>query len=284
MRSLWRRPAAMLVLPALLLLAVALPARAAAASFVTLDGEFDDWVDQVRLDDPRSGPHSEDLYGEDQEITFHCDIRYFYIAHNIDEEAFYFMVERWPKNAGDSLQPVNYIVYFSLDGDSDYNPDHPHPAPHLTDQDYLVNCYYNPKVHPNTVVTVRRGDAPDTPLTLPDGSTSYSGDWGEPTNLPGREQGGLRVEFYVPFSYINVALHQRLNLFLRSTMDDAGSANPHDDFCPNNGPIDWDPVPTLGMTGSILLVLAGLTLGYLALRMKLGSRVALGGRRAVSGK
>jgi hypothetical protein len=243
----WRRKATRLrrlslaqgVVVILGLLVVAGSPGALAASTIVLDGQFGDWSGQAFLSDPQR---------DRPQTSYKCDIRYFYWATNPGDSTLYFMVERWPKNSGAITQTVTYMVHMSLDGDSVYTGVN----------DYVVVCFYDPAATgANAEVGIRRGsDPPDTYLV------TYSGRWGEDATS------GLRVEWKAPFADIGLATGQPMRLYLQASTKDAGASDPHDDFCPDTGAIDWAPVPTLGLVGTVVLLVVGLSLACAAWRAR----------------
>jgi hypothetical protein len=225
------------VLAALVVVAVlVLFAPKVQAADIILDGQFADWDGQMFLPDPHNDAH------------WKADIAAFYWATNPGEEAMYFMAERWPQ--GNMGQSVTYCVHFCPHGAS--------PACYDTAADWQLTCHYDPDEANNALVRIFRGDQSlrdDTP------AFQYQGHWG----LSAAE-GGTKVEFRVAFADVGVGVGQPIRMFLASVKDDEGKQNPHLDTCPDTGDIQWAPVHTLGLVLTVLLLGAGLVLGYRSFR------------------
>jgi hypothetical protein len=209
----------------------------AQAADIVLDGQFDDWVDQMFLPDPQGEPH----------VHWKADIRFFYWATNPGEEAMYFMAERYP--GPNMSQTVTYCVHICPHGDSTYE----------TAEDWQLLCHYDPDATPNNAeVRLYHGDESPRDATP---HLAYGGSWGQTSAA-----GGTKVEFRVSFADIGIGVGQPIRMFLASVKDDEGTTNPHYDECPDIGDIQWAPVHTLGLVLTVLLLGAGLFLGYRAFR------------------
>jgi len=189
----------------------------AQAADIVLDGQFDDWVDHVFLDDPQGEPG----------VHWKADIRFFYWATNPGEASMHFMAERYPHEPQpDMKQSVTYCVHICP-----HTPSADEPTCYDTAEDWQLTCHYDPDEVNNALVRIFRGDQSlrdDTPVL------QYEGHWGLTS-----AEGGTKVEFKVFFADIGIGVGQQIRMFLASVKDDEGNTNPHLDVCP-------DPVTSSG--------------------------------------
>lgn len=187
------------------------------ASVITIDGQFDDWEGQPCLNDGRG------------DAVPTGDIATFYWGTNEGINRLYFMLERFsPTDGVQSFIPVEYRLYFDLNNNGNYND--------FVDRYVLVN--YSPRTNFGFVqVKVYR-----TNNSL---VASYGGKWGE-----GVREGQRRCEFYISMSDLGIDPGQSVRMYVTT-----GRAT--GDRCPDEGDIQWAPVPAAGMPLLIVMILLG---------------------------
>ncbi|NPV69110.1 MAG: hypothetical protein HPY55_00510 [Firmicutes bacterium] len=208
----------LLALLTALLISLASPRAAQAATRIVLDGEFDDWGGKAHLDDPPGDARRGDY-----------DLVRLYWANNPDQARLYFMVERLEHHKNDH-KPVLYVMFIDTDNDGRFNG----PA------DARVDVRYAPKSLGLVTVMVFRGPFP---------VAGYGGLWGETS-----DEGGTRCEWPVEFSDIDIEPGQviRMVLFATDNPPNRPSIGAYEnlassgkaDRLPDSGDIQWAPVPT----------------------------------------
>ncbi len=202
---------------AILFVLLFLASPAQAASSIVLDGEFADWRGQAHLDDPA---------GDAKDVT--SDLLMFYFGSNPGEDTAYFMAER--QEGGKSKLDLHLYV------DANNNGDFGEAA------DRMISVTYHPKNKSSDVtVTVYTGEG--SYLT----TVAKNADWGED-----RKEGGLRVEWGVPFADLGIVEHQALRMYLES-----GDVKKPSDRVPDSGDIQWSPANALSYPLLALLALCG---------------------------
>jgi hypothetical protein len=158
------------------------------------------------------------------------DILQFCFATNAGDSSAYFMIQRSDKQGG---KPLNLTIYFDTDNNGVY-----------TDAgDTSAQIYYKPK---NTSSEVQ--------VTYAGGSAS--GDWGEDTT-----EGGMRVEWSVPFSSMGIAPGQAIRMYVVSWQGSAVSDGTDE--------VQWSPANALGwILLAVLLVTGSLVLAFTRMRIE----------------
>ena len=197
------------------------------AERLELDGQFADW---------QGRPSHADPFGDS--LSRKGDIRQLNWGVNPDQQYLYFFVERYTEDGlsfdGSNGHPgaVRYCIRFlSLDGEVD---DDGHGFCDATgggsrsggglDTGNVVTALYVPQKGRSLVsVKVHRPKQPNRGLA--------NGDWGQSI-----EEGGLNVEFRVPFEALGIDAGQTIRFFAESNADDR---------VPDDGAIEWTvPPPT----------------------------------------
>lgn len=266
-----RRTASVLALILALALFVTPHAGFAAPGDVVMDGEFEDWNGRAYLPDPY-----------DDTKHHWDDVRYWYWATNDNVSALFFMIERYehsghnqeqddkikdedpayaiPFQAGiqegkdKDKKQVHYTIFVDLDNDGRF--DEP--------TDATIFAAHYPKYEGLTLVNVFG----------PNQYQTYTGMWGDPDN-----EGGRRVEFPVPFSYLGIEAGQviRMTLFATDKRKDWDDPDPISEYerlvdrreadrVPDDGDLQWSPVSTLGDFGWIALIGTGVAIPVLLKR------------------
>ena len=200
------------------LLATVLPAAPARADVpIVLDSNFGDWVGQSFISDPFDD--SDDDAGR--------DVHEFYWANNIDEEYNYWMISRYTTDGqpfdGDNGQKKKVLYYIRIDTNDNGGFD--------DEGDRIVSVEYDPK--PTEGKTEVKVGSPADKKWLYE---SKKQDWGDTEG-----EGGLRTEFRVAWTDLNVSFGQPTRMYVESIdKDDA------DDRAPDSGDIQWSPASILG--------------------------------------
>lgn len=198
-----------------LLLVLAMPVIVVAATLV-IDGQFDDWVGQTYIEDPPGdGP------------TPNLDILTFYWGTNPNDEHIYWMMEREQPRGGNPR--AYYFVFLDTNNDGDYT----------SAQDRMVRVLYDPAKNDSEVtVTVFTGTGGQI--------SQSSGDWGD-----SRQEGGARAEWKVSFADLGIDAHQTVSMYAGA----GPNTNPNNvDRVPDSGDITWSPVPILGWSGLVVII------------------------------
>lgn len=253
------------------LTSLVIPGVALAAGEVVMDGEFEDWEGQAYLPDPY-----------DDTKHHWDDVRYWYFATNDGVSSLYFMIQRYehsgqhqekdnritdddpayaiPAEAGihegkdKDKKQVHYTIFVDLDNDGRFSESH----------DATIYCAHYPKYGGLALVVV----------FSPAGYHLYTGMWGDPDI-----EGGRRVEFPVPFSYLGIETGQciRMILFAQDKRRDWLDPDPISEYerlvdrreadrVPDEGDLQWSPISTLGDYGWIALVGSGIAIPVLLKR------------------
>jgi hypothetical protein len=147
---------------------------ALAAGLIVLDGQFEDWDGQARVDDPQGDARNE-----------RTDIKAFFFATNPDEDNAYFMLERWEQK----LLVVDYVLRIDTNNNGDYTES----------VDRRVDVNYDPS--PNGFTDVELFDGTGSFLR----TIANNERWGETKK-------GARVEWRIPFSDLGIAPFQTIRL------------------------------------------------------------------------
>lgn len=201
-----------------------------AASPITLDGQFEDWEGQAYMSDPDNDARK-------------GDISKFYWATNDEDSNLYFMIERLIKGHGnDKKNPVQYILYFDMNDNGKYNDD--------------ADRYLDVNYHPGKDSS--KGTV-DLALFRHQGGkiSDVSGYWGESEN-----EGGCRCEFKVNMEHLGMYPGQPIRMYLVS---DYG----HGDRCPENGDIQWSPIPIMPLWALISIFVGALLTGTYFIRKRM---------------
>ncbi|HHY93399.1 MAG TPA: hypothetical protein GX513_00080 [Firmicutes bacterium] len=273
--------AGMVVWLALLFFTLVPVPRAGAQSNIHLDGRFDDWEGQARLEDPADQPESAP-----------DDVAFFYWGTNEDDPNMYFMAQRYPP--GHSRDAVLYRLYLDMDNDGVFEE----PG------DFRLEVYYLPllggmyEFQTGEFLTPKVPGMPDL-HRLPGASAasqngtglvvavlySYAaggspvwwdwGWWGDSA-----ASGGLRCEWCLPFEQVGHIPGQVIRMFLTAQPlgshghSGSGHGNDHGgeelDRVPDEGDIQWAPIPALGWPGLALLFTAGSALVWVRARRTWG--------------
>lgn len=158
------------------------------------------------------------------------DILNFYWATNDGEERLYFMVERRGRGENPDPFPTAYRVYFDLNDNGKYT----------NGTDCYIDVVYHPFLNGLITVNVCKGN---------DGKwlNAYSGNWGEWS-----KNGGRRCEFYVSMDDLKLLPGQPVRMYARSF----SFVN---DRVPDDGDIQWSPIPIIGWIGLIVAFVLILT-------------------------
>lgn len=198
---------------------------------IGMDGEFEDWDDQAHITDPQDA-------GND-----YFDISNFYWGNNSDDENLYFMLERFD---GYKNIVVESVIYFDINNNGSYDDA----------VDRFAVIHYRP--HPSKgFVDVEVYPASSRKHSQIIGS--YHGDWGAADS-----DGGLQWEFYVPMSDLDIQMGQSIRMYAFTTDNDGNNNNnDHHDYniidrIPDEGDIQWSPIPILGQWGWLFLLVGGL--------------------------
>ncbi|MGE5380932.1 MAG: hypothetical protein ACM3NT_07680, partial [Methylocystaceae bacterium] len=219
---------------------------------IVMDGEFADWDEQAHITDPQGDT-----------IIDYWDIADFAWANNADDDNLYFKFERYDG----ALSPtVDTTVFFDINDNGGYRDR----------GDCFAVVHYRP-LNNNSKVDVevfRYGRN-----SIPQFVSFYHGKWGE-----SYREGALRWEFYVPMDDLGIQMGQSIRMYA-VTMDLAGfmydfdegengndkdkyhDNNGHEyehhdfdiiDRVPDQGDIQWSPIPILGQWGWLYLLFGGL--------------------------
>lgn len=273
----------LILLGALAAAAALVPAGApkvfAAPPPIVLDGDFSDWDGRVAIADTDQKHEPKDQ----RKIKLEQDIQRVYFATNEGEPWLYFRVDRYPRPTRRTENGIGRPVYYGVFIDYNNNRNTTDPTDrwqgYQDPEDFVLYCAYTPDPAPGQPIArvylvpapaVFGADKVDPGAII----WQAQGDWGQPYDKR-TGTGGLSVEFGVPFSAFEPALSpgQPIKFFFGATL-----RNPlekldyrRQDFCPNGEGIDWAPVSTLGLVGTILLLGTGVTVAYLAFRRRLGA-------------
>lgn len=188
------------------------------ASVITIDGQFDDWEGQPHISDGRG------------DAVQKGDIAAFYWGTNEGINRLYFMLERFsPAGDSESSIPVDYRLLFDLNNNGSFTDP--------VDRYALIN--YNPRPHFGFVqVKIYR-----TSNSL---VSNYGGKWGE-----GIREGQKKCEFYISMDDLGIDPGQAIRMYV--TTGGGGG-----DRCPDQGDIQWAPVPIGGISLLIVMFLMGI--------------------------
>jgi hypothetical protein len=217
---------------------------------IVLDSSFSDWAGMPNLSDPfgdGQGGRDERGDGRDEDGERRpgdADLHLFFWANNVGEEANYWMVQRHTiggqpyDGPNGQHSPVEYVVHIDANDNGRYGDR----------ADRKVRVEYLPTGHGSRVtVSVRAGDGRDRGR----GDDDEDGwrvifrnrDWGD-----SQLEGGLRVEFYVPWSELGIEFGQSLRMYVTSD----------DDRLPDHGDVQWSPASVLGHVMLGLAAAAGI--------------------------
>lgn len=162
------------------------------------------------------------------------DILNFYWAANNEQKKLYFMIQRRGLGENPDPFPTTYQVYFDLNDNGKYT----------NGTDRYITVTYHPFLNGLVTISVYKSN---------DGKwiNTYSGNWGESS-----ENGGRRCEFSVSMDDLKLMPAQPVRFY-------AQSYSIINDRVPDDGDIQWSPIPIIGWIGLVILalvVLAGLCL------------------------
>jgi len=211
----------------------ATPVLAVAVIPIKLDGQFNDWYGRMNVTDPTG----------DATVPG-GDITAFYWANNPNDNNCYWMLQRVTSQLN-----VGYIVYFDANNNGNYNE-------HI---DRVVCVNHNPQNNnSNVTVDVRYAD------TWQLISESKNNNWGESKN-----NGASKVEFGASFADLGFGTGQTIRMYAVSFVSQSGGdvdltnksqlPNPTDRV-PDNGDIQWSPIPLLGYPLLIVVAVGGILL------------------------
>nr|WP_290670194.1 hypothetical protein [Ardenticatena sp.] len=182
---------------------------------IVLDSNMGEWPGHPYIDDPEDDADEEEY-----------DIRRLYFDTNPNEETLYFMLERWE---GEKKK-----LYIHLFIDTNNNGTYNDP------QDRRVFVKYQPKKH-NSKVDVQVYDGTGGFVA----QIAHRADWGE-----SRKEGGLRVEWGVPFDVLGIMPGQPIRMFAATTR----KKHPKK-FEDTTQEVQWSPANALGwpLLGAVAL-------------------------------
>ena len=222
------------VVPSLmaLLAAAMLAAPARADTPIVLDSEFSDWSGQSLVADP---------FG-DSTGGSRRDAHEFYWANNVDEEYNYWMISRYTTDGqpfdGGNGQKKSVLYYIRIDTNDNGN---------FGEQgDRIVSVAYNPKA--------TSGETQVRVKSAAGGGWLYDSgkqDWGDTDG-----EGGLRTEFRMTWTHLNISFGQPTRMYVESMP----GSNPKD-RAPDSGDIQWSPASILGPW----ILAAAAAVGFLAI-------------------
>jgi len=191
------------------------PARADVP--IVLDSNFSDWIGQSFISDP---------FG-DADDDARRDVHEFYWANNIDEEYNYWMISRYTTDGqpfdGDNGQGNSVLYHIRVDTNDNGN------FGEQRDRIVVVTC--DPKS--TTGETRVRVQSATGGGWLYD---SGNQDWGDTDG-----EGGLRCEFRVAWTDLNISFGQPTRMYVESMQ-----GNNARDRAPDSGDIQWSPASILG--------------------------------------
>ena len=177
---------------------------------IVLDSEFADWVGQSFVSDP---------FGDATGGT-RRDLHEFYWANNIDEEYNYWMISRYTTD-GDPFDGTNgqtksvkYFIWIDTNDNGNFEES----------GDRLVEIAYDPKATEGKT-TVKVKSAAGGGWLYDSGNQ----DWGDTDG-----EGGLRTEFRVAWTDLNISFGQSTRMYAESV---SGKANNQKDRIPDSGDI-----------------------------------------------
>ncbi|MCH8222742.1 MAG: LPXTG cell wall anchor domain-containing protein [Chloroflexi bacterium] len=194
---------------------------------ITLDGEFEDWIDFARIDD---------ISGD--ALQPEGDLFKMFWANDVDGTTVFWQIERYGSDGLPSggLNPTNeqtkkvkYTVLVDVNNDGDFDDN----------IDRHVRVSYDPKPN-NSTVTVDVRSAPSNAGWKPIAKNQDFGD--------SEGEGGHRVEFAVSWTDLGVSFGQPIRMIVVSD---------HDDRLPDTGDIQWSPASILGIPVLIGLFILG---------------------------
>ena len=197
-----------------------------------LDSNFGDWVGQSFISDPFG-----DAIGGSRR-----DLHQFYWANNVDEEFNYWMIARYTTDGqpfdGGNGQTRSVLYYIRIDTND--NGDFREPG------DRIVSIEYNPKA--------TKGETRVKVKSAAGGGWIYNSgkqDWGDTDG-----EGGLRTEFRVAWTHLNVSFGQPTRMYVESM-----AGHRPRDRAPDSGDIQWSPASILGPW----VLAAAAAVGFLAI-------------------
>ncbi|KPL88629.1 hypothetical protein [Ardenticatena maritima] len=187
---------------------------------IVLDSNMGEWDGHPYVEDPPGDADKEN------------DIRRLYFDTNPNEETLYFMLERWASD--------NTKLEISLFLDTNNNGNYGEPG------DRRIFVRYQPK-NQGSQVDVEVYDGTGGFIA----QIAHNADWGE-----SRQEGGLRVEWGVPFDVLGIIPGQTMLMFAATTH------NQHPDRIEDTTQeVQWSPANALGwpligvvaLSGALLL-------------------------------
>ncbi|MBI4304760.1 MAG: hypothetical protein HY678_00425 [Chloroflexi bacterium] len=205
---------------------------------IVLDSNFTDWVGMPQLADPFDDTH-----------RVHADLHRLYWANRVDTEINYWMVERFALDSGPfsgqngHSTKVSYVVHVDTNDNGSFaDPD---------DRQVLVE--YAPTRSGSEVAVRVRAHGADSDHEKGEQSSNDDDDWEtifEDKDWGDSEtEGGLRVEFLVPWEDLGIVFGQSIRMFVTA----------EDDRLPDTGDVQWSPASILGrlVLGFVVVVGAG---------------------------
>jgi hypothetical protein len=219
-----------------------------------MDGEFEDWEGQAYLDDPY-----------DDTKHHWDDVRYWYWATNDGVSSLFFMIQRF-EHAGENQEKDNKIVdedpayAIPIESGISEGKDKDKKQVHYTIFVDLDNDGRFSEAHDGTIFVAhypKYGGLTLVNVFGPGQYHVYTGMWGDSD-----DEGGRRVEFQVPFSYLGIQTGQVVRMVLFATDKRTDWTEPDHisdyedlvdkreaDRVPDHGDLQWSPISTLGDLG-----------------------------------
>ncbi|MGS0765339.1 hypothetical protein [Syntrophomonas curvata] len=167
------------------------------------------------------------------------DILKFYWATNDDDSNLYFMIERRGWGNIDDPLPTVYRLNLDLSDNGIY---------HNGNDRYLL-IHYHPFLDGLVSIDLYKGNGKYM--------KSYSGEWGECT-----PRGGRKCEFGVSMDDLHMFPAQSIRMYVQSY-------NLINDRCPDNGDIQWSPIPIMPLWALIAIFTAVLLAGTYIIRKRM---------------
>lgn len=168
------------------------------------------------------------------------DIVKFGWATNDDDSNLYFMIQRrdW-ENKGDNGIPTHFHIYFDMNDNGNYGEK----------ADRYLAIHYHPMLDGRVSLHLYKQKGGKI--------TDYNDYWGESAL-----EGGSRCEFYVDMEELGMYPGQPIRMYVESRYG-------HGDRCPDNGDIQWSPIPIMPLWALITIFVAALLTGTYFIRKRM---------------
>lgn len=181
-------------------------------------------------------PNLGDLQGDS---LLNNDIKAVYWGTNDRESNLYFMIERY--KPASAYSAVKYTILFDINDNGRYSDS----ADMRAEIDYYPLKQNKGYVH--VIIFNSNGSIADV----------YGGQWGA-----GYKDFATKCELYIPMDSLGINAHQPIRFYLTSGIRDGS------DRLPDNGDIQWAPVPASGKLGLAAIFMGGIIILIKAARSR----------------